>query len=114
MRRGLEGSSAVDVAGDGTPCANSLSGEHEAYRITMVRTARGDVAIVVRCAVCGVHRLEDFTLETSMVDGRGRTMVRNRTTRAVLVSVNGSEQYDVAPYTGDPSLVSVKVPVTLA
>jgi hypothetical protein len=121
----------MDIATDGRACANSLSGEHEAYRIAFLKTddvigktfaARVDplahehgpvyvthtvqraYAFRITCAMCGVPRLDDFAI----VPNAGGVMFRNMTGRKVFATLDDVQYEFTADVTAESPVTIVK------
>lgn len=94
----------TDVATDGTRCANSLSGEHEAIAITVTAIDALDrraLAYTVRCALCGVSRMDDVRFESRALPEEPtkiETTIQNVTPRQLFVTVNGGTRYQMDPH----------------
>lgn len=116
----------MDSATDGTACANSLSGHHEAYTIEQLRArgvpgralmdASGVPYIVesafacrITCTQCGAHRLDDFEIITSRVNGVWRFTFLNRTGRAVFATFDGVQYEFTASRDGVGEVATVKI-----
>lgn len=85
--------------------ASPLTGTHDVYTVDVVHVGNG-VAYRLACALCGKARLDDFTLETKIVEHTAellgtvrpatRTTIRNNTGRHVTVYIDG-QRFDMVP-----------------